>query len=115
MKRSVVSGICELVSAPTDSNGFVNRRPSVQPRSPAQDSEKSVTAGKKLGRASFERGHSAALAAGRRPIDFQQFGAIDRAVLAEVGRYQLLRRKGAADRRRLRAVLVPYFQLGGAA
>lgn len=55
-------------------------------------------------------GFRAALAAGRHPVDFRQFGAIDRAIVAEVSRYQLLKRRTPRDRQRLRAALLPYIR-----
>lgn len=56
------------------------------------------------------RGYRAAVAAGRKPLDFTEFGPIDRAVLAEIGRYQAIPHKRKADRERLRAALIPFIQ-----
>lgn len=61
------------------------------------------------------RGFRAALAAGRRPVDFAEYGPVDRAVFAEIGRYQTQPRKSVADRARLRAALIPFFHLSGVA
>jgi len=60
-------------------------------------------------------GMRAAVAAGRHPVDFAQLGPVDRAVMAEIGRYQTRPRKSPADRARLRAALIPFFHLSGVA
>lgn len=113
MKRSIVSGICESPTTQVNGNGFVNRRSSVQSRVPASDSENTVTKGESSRVSPLEAGFLAAKAAGRRPVDSINFGAVDRVVLAEIGRYQSLPRRLKADRERLRAALIPFMQLAG--
>lgn len=110
MKRTVVSGIRSPRFARGNSNGFVNRRSGFRSPAPAPDSENPVVVEKTRGSASMEAGFAAAVAAGRKPVDFHQFGAVDRAVLAEIGRYQAIPRKTKADRQRLRAALIPFIQ-----
>jgi hypothetical protein len=69
----------------------------------------------KLPETPASRGFRAACAAGRRPVDFTEYGPVDRAVFAEIGRYQTQPRKSVADRARLRAALIPFFHLSGVA
>lgn len=112
-RRKSVRGTLSSPAPRANGNGFLNRSAAVRIGSGSQSSENTVTAKEVACISAGDRGIRAARAAGRRPVDFQQFGAMDRAVIAEIGRYQALRRRGRADRDRLRAALIPYIQLAG--